>query len=253
MSESRLLSALALPPASRLDKRVAKKLLLEHCQPTASDRRLVQDGLEELLWVASLKPGNALLEAVADDALPYGEIAVLHAGLRPMAHVLRMSELIHRGIPYPVVLVVAVGETEALSLATKRTAQDGKRSVVLERTYLTEPIAVGKPTPAQEAFLGSLALARLGVRTLREAYASWIHRMTALEASDASSGFHPPDSPEAGAALREAVDTYQALGRELDALRAQANRERQLARRVELNVEIRRLEALREAAMRRKG
>ena len=253
MSDSRLLSALSLPPASRLDKRVAKKLLLEHCQPTASDRRLVQDGLEELLWVASLKPGNALLEAVADDALPYGEIAVLHAGLRPMAHVLRMSELIHRGIPYPVVLVVVVGETEALSLATKRPAQDGKRSVVLERTYLSEPIAVGKPTPAQRAFVDSLALAGLGVRTLREAYASWIHRMTALEASDVSGGFRPPDSPEAAVVLRETVDRYQSLGRELEALRAQANRERQLARRVELNVEIRRLEALREEALRRKG
>lgn len=242
MSPSCILNALRVPPDARIDKRVPKKLLLENCQPTASDRRLVQEGLEELLWVASLKPGNARLEADTMDGLAFAEIAVLHASLRPVAKAPRLAELVHRSIPYPVVLVLSIGETETVSLARKRPAQDGKRSIVTERVFLSEPIPVVAPSPSQQAFLDSLALPVLKIRTLADAYRAWIDRLTALEASEASGTFSPPASAESAAALRDAIDASQSLTRQIEDLRSLARRERQVARRVELNLEIRRLE-----------
>lgn len=42
--------------AARLDQRVPKTLLLEHGAPTAADKRHINEGLEQLQWVAVLKP-----------------------------------------------------------------------------------------------------------------------------------------------------------------------------------------------------
>jgi len=55
--------------------------------------------------------------------------------------------------------------------------------------------------------------------------------------------FAPPDSADRASALREDLDTHARLQRDLAVLRAQAEKEKQLNRRVELNLEIKRLEA----------
>ena len=53
-----ILDALTLPPDSRVDQRVPKKLLLEQGAPTVADKRQISAGIEELLWIAALKPTN---------------------------------------------------------------------------------------------------------------------------------------------------------------------------------------------------
>ncbi len=56
MNGDALLAALDLPASCRVDQRVPKKLLLEKGAPTAVDKRLINEGVEQLLWLAALKP-----------------------------------------------------------------------------------------------------------------------------------------------------------------------------------------------------
>ena len=62
-----MIPALALPADTRVERRVPKKLLLEQGAPTASDKRQIQDGIEDLLWVAALKPNNIGVPAFRDE------------------------------------------------------------------------------------------------------------------------------------------------------------------------------------------
>src|SRR5208283_4600218 len=117
MSFAPVINALAIPTNARVDQRVPKKLLLEQGAPTAADKRQIQDGIEELAWVAALKPNNIGVPVFRDEVREYLEIAVLTAILRSAAKTMRLTELIHRAIPYPVVLVTAQGDGVNLSLA----------------------------------------------------------------------------------------------------------------------------------------
>ena len=47
--------SLAIPDDARVDRRVPKKLLVEQGAPTAADKRQIQDGIEEMSWIAALK------------------------------------------------------------------------------------------------------------------------------------------------------------------------------------------------------
>lgn len=76
-----------------------KKLLLEHGAPTGADKRQIQDGIEEIVWVAALKPINVGVPAFDDGIRQYLEIAVLTVELRPSAKPARLIELVHRAIP----------------------------------------------------------------------------------------------------------------------------------------------------------
>lgn len=243
MSLGSIIDALALPPDARLERRVPKKLLLEHGAPTAADRRLIQDGIEELYWVAALKPTNIGVPAFRDDSREYLEIAVLTATLRSAARQIRLTELIHRAIPYPVVLATLCDGTVALSFAHKRWSQGESGKVVIEDVRRAPPLRPDALSPAEASFLASLALSGLPRRDLFALYQGWLTRVAALEAAQITGLFVPRDPDDRGSALVEALESYARLERDINTLRAQATRERQLRRRVDLNLEIQRLEA----------
>jgi len=243
MNFAPVINALALPPDARVDHRVPKKLLTEQGAPTAADKRQIQDGIEELLWVAALKPTNIAVPAFRDEVREYLEIAVLTATLRAGAKPTRLIELIHRAIPYPLVLVAAQGDTVTLSLAHKRWSQGETGKVVIEDVRRTAPFRPDAPTAEEASFLASLAVSSLPTRDLFALYQGWLDRIAALEAAQITGTFAPPDSADRASALREGLDTHARLQRDLAVLRAQAEKEKQLNRRVELNLEIKRLEA----------
>lgn len=244
MSFDPIINALALPPGTRVDQRVPKKLLVEQGAPTAADKRQIQDGVEELFWVAALKPTNIGVPEFRDDVREYLEIAVLTATLRPAAKPTRLIELIHRAIPYPLVLLSAQAEATTVSLAHKRWSQGEKGKVVIEDVRRASPFRPETPTPQEAAFLASLPLSSLPARDLYSLYQGWIDRVAGLEAAQITGTFAAPDSANRASALREGLDAHARLHRELATLRVQASKEKQINRRVDLNLQIKKLEAV---------
>lgn len=241
MSFAAVIDALAIPREALVDQRVPKKLLLEHAAPTPAGKRQIQDGIAELTWVAALKPTNIGVPAFRDTTREYLEIAVLTVVLRPTAKPPRLIELIHRAIPYPLVLVTQHSEDFNLSLAHKRWSQGEAGQVVIEdlRQVLFN---LDKSSPAESSFLDSLALSQLPARDLFALYDGLLARLAALEAARITRKFDPPESPDRASAVRDGLARHAQLVRDLAILRARAAKETQLNRRVELNLAVQRLE-----------
>ena len=242
MSFAPIITALALPPETLVGQRVPKKLLVENGAPTAGDKRQINDGIEEILWHAALKPANLGVPAYRDALREYLEIAILTVAFRPAAKPARMVELIHRAIPYPVLLIATMGDTASVSIAHKRWSQGETGQVVIEELRVTAPFQPENATAVADQFLASLSVSGLPQSSLFALYQSWLDSVLALEAAQITGAFVPPPSIERSTALRESLDARAATLRDLALLRAQAEKETQLNRRVELNLEIRRLE-----------
>ncbi len=238
-----VIDALGLPPDARVDQRVPKKLLLDQGVPTAADKRQIQDGIEDMHWIAALKPTNIGVPDYRDDVREYLEIAVLTVTFRPAAKPARLIELIHRAIPYPVMLLSGQNEKVCLSLAHKRWSQGEAGKVVIDDLYRTaaiDPHALAEP---ETHFLSSLALSTLPAADLFALYQAWIDRLAGLEVASITGSFTLPTSAEHSAILRDGLANQARLQYELTTLRNQAAKEKQLNRRVELNITIKRLEA----------
>lgn len=245
-TEARILSvidALGLPPEARVDARVPKKLLAEQGAPTSADKRAIQEGIDELQWLAACKPSTIGVPSFADATREYLEIAALACALRPGAKSARLIELIHRAIPYPVVLVTSDEQGVTLSVAHKRHAEREAGKVVIEGVVMAQRLVAASPDAIEAAFLDSLSLARQSQRDLFSLYNGWMARIEALNAARLSGAYTASDDADAIERRRDALDAYFRLTREITGLRAKATREKQLNRRVDLNLEIQSLEA----------
>lgn len=238
-----IIDALGLPPEARVDARVPKKLLVEQGAPTAADKRAIQDGIDELQWLAACKPTTIGVPSFVDDTREYLEIAVVACAFRPGAKAARLIELIHRAIPYPVLLITSDEQGVALSAAHKRRAEREEGKVVIEGVVSAQRIGVVAADLIERAFLQSLALAKQSRRDLCNLYEGWLARIEALNAARLNGAFAASDAPEAIQRRRDALEAHSRLTREIASLRAKATREKQLNRRVDLNLEIQRLEA----------
>ena len=259
-----VVAALALPARSRIDQRVPKKLLAEHGAPTATDRRLLSDGIEELQWIAALKPGTVAIPEHRADGREYLEVAVLSAQVRAthgkVSQWQRLAELVHRAVPYPVLLIQARAPNAvtrprdvlpkapiqlALSMVHKRSAQNEAGKMVLDGELVCSEL-LGPDTGTVHvagSLLEAMALDRQPHQDLMAVYQGWMDCLIAAEAARLTGNFRLPNGPAAASARREALRACQRLEQEAARLRSLAAKERQIAKQVDLNLALQRLQA----------
>jgi hypothetical protein len=241
MTAASVIAALCLSAEARVDQRVPKKLLVENGTPTVADKRQINDGIEELHWLAALKPATIGVPVFRDDNREYLEIAVLSLTLRAGAKAPRLTELIHRAIPYPVFLIQSQSGGLTLSLAHLRWSQGQSGQTVLDGPLITA--TVDAETSFTKAFLASLNVTSQPRQHLHALYQGWIERFEAHAAARLTGSFTPVLDAAAAERRRTALAEHERLNREMTSLRSRAAKEKQLNRRVELNLQIKQLES----------
>ena len=241
MNASTIIAALDLPADARVDQRVPKKLLVENGAPTATDTREINDGIEELHWLAALKPATIGVPAYRDDTREYLEIAVLSLITRPGAKAPRLTELIHRAIPYPVFLILTEPTGLVLSLAHLRWSQGQSGQTVLDGLRVTATLE--SASPATNEFLASLNIARQPRADLHALYQGWLEHFEGYAAARLTGIFTLAEDAASADRRRSGLAEHERLTREIAMLRARAEKESQINRRVELNLQVKALEA----------
>jgi hypothetical protein len=243
MTADAILAALALPSQAVNRVKVPKKTLAENAANSAADRKLITEGVEEIVWVASLKPTTVGVPAFRDEAREYLEVAVLAAEWKPGGKGHRLRELIHRAIPYPTLLVSADG---SLSAAHIRRSGSDAAATVLDGDVHTGTLFDDEP--ASVAFLASLPLAGLPNGDLYVLYQAYIDRLTALAVARVTGTFAvvPPAVAERH---RSVLDDLAELDADIARTQKNAESASQIAKRVEYNVTLQRLTAARAALL----
>lgn len=111
---------MAIPDNCRLGKRVFKKLFHENAKLGATDKKAFREDIDVITWAYTLKPSTIPIRAYEDDRREYHEVAILQADLKTLNRTSRIAEIIHRAIPYPLLIVLSYKTAGALSLAHKR-------------------------------------------------------------------------------------------------------------------------------------
>ena len=269
LSSEQLISALRLPAEATVSQRVPKKMLAENLtsrgMATSADRKLLQEQIDEVTWVAALKPSNAGIPVYQDEVRSYLELAVLSVRLRQGSQldakaakvspsVARLAELVHRAIPYPVLLVLDDGTRVYLSLVHIRWAQKEADKAVLDGDLIQGVFVCKGSTAASvmdagtvNAFINAMDLSKQPRTDLLTLYQGWMDTLSAWQAAAVTGRFECV-SPQQATARRAALRRCHELDAKISSLRAAASKEKQMARQVAVNLEIKALMAERQQA-----
>lgn len=248
MTAADVIAALGIPSSARVDRRIPKTLLAERAASTAADKRAIANDIESLVWLAALKPGTVGIPPFRDDERSYEEVEVISLTLRDVAKRDRLTEIVHRSIPYPVLLIADAEMHTAVTAVHVRWSQAEGEKTVLVGGVVQAVWERSNTTSVPDNFRAALSLSALPSTSLLTLYQGWMDVIVSFQAWRVTGAFALPRSPLQAEARREALATLAQLDAEVTRLRSEASRTTQVARRADINVALKRLRKARAAA-----
>ena len=237
-----LYEKMGLPDSCHLGTRIYKKLFHENAKLGATDKRAFREDIETITWEYTLKSSAIPIRPFIDDEHEYVEIAIIQVNLKSQNRTGRITEIIHRAIPYPLVVVLAYETTFQLSLATKRFSQAERGAIVVDEFLATDWIDLASMTAVQVSFLDSLAVSSLPHTDFRAFYYALVDRVIALDCATRTGSFVLETAVDRSETRRRALAACRDLESLIAEERTALKKETQFNRQVERNVRIKQME-----------
>ena len=229
---------LAIPESCFLGKRVFKNLFLKNAQLGTADKKALDQDVDLILWQYAIKPANLPVAIYRDDQREYLEIAVLQANLHQIARHQRIAEVIHRAIPYPVLLLLACESRVAISVASKRFSQSERDKIIAEELCTTDWLNPDAATGVDKDFLADMAMGKLPQTNFYTLYNGWLERIISLQCARFSGQYRSGTPSTDWQIRRNQLAKCQQIAQHIAELRRELKAETQFNRQVELNMRI---------------
>lgn len=249
MNPEAFIRALDLPSTSLLMKRIPKIAFVRNGAPTARDRRKINEEIEGIKWIATLKPTTISVQQFVDSKREYLEINILQVSLKVTNNYLRIVELIHRAIPYPIVLLTEDSSNISISLAHKRWSEAAAGQTVIDGSVLICDLQVGETTGLERSLLNQVSLLLQPRTNLYLLYQGWFQAIQAFDAGKITGKYQISRSHEETTSREKALKDYQAIEMRIAGIRAAATKEKQTPRLVQMNLELQELEKQKKAVL----
>ena len=220
---------LKIPKTCSVDKTIFKKMFLENSDLSATDKKVFSDIIGKVIWKYSLKEDNYYLRPYVDEQREYREIEILEVQLNKQSKEKRIAELIMHAIPYPMILILRFESETQLWVSHQRNSQNDRDKNVLEDLLGTKWL--------QEADLADILPFEQFKRT--NCYVFYSEVVDAISRFNVKA-YSPKDlsGEEARLLLKKETEKEMKLAK----LRAQLKKETQFNKRVEISMQIRKVE-----------
>lgn len=223
---------LNIPDSCFIGNTIYKKLFYENADLSTSDKSLFSDTISKITWLYCLKPETINISVYKDEVREYPEVEVIEVLLHKDYKLKRIAEIIMRTIPYPMVLIFKLEGKVKFYVAHQRTNQSDSSKNTIEEFIATDWLESD-----------SALFDKLDIKQMRFAnfYALYSDIVDAISIYNLST-IMPTDDNITGAEARELSAKIEDIEQEITSLRAKLKKETQFNRKMELNIEIKRLE-----------
>lgn len=227
---------LNIPDLCFIGNTIYKKLFYENADLSSSDKALFTEGISKITWLYCLKPETINVQPYKDDTRDYPEVEVIEVEVTKDYKLKRIAEVIMRTIPYPMLLIFKLEDKVQLYVAHQRVNQNDSSKNTIEEFVSTE-------------WLGSdcTLFAKLDINQMRftNFFALYSDIVDAISVYNVSN-IIPDDTAITGTEARQLSAEIQGIEQQIAASKAKIKSETQFNRKMELNIEIKKLEQKRQ-------
>lgn len=221
-----------IPAACGVDKTIYKKMFYDNADLSKADKALFTDVIDKVTWLYCLKPERIPIRPYRDEVREYPEVEVLEVALTAEKGLRRIAEIIMRAIPYPMLLIFRLGEQTQVWAAHQRLNLADSEKVTLEEFVSTDWQTADSP------LWEALDIQKMRFTNFFDLYSDW---MDAISIYNAQFIMHNCEGLT-GEEARQLLAQQEQREAKIAALRADLKKETQFNRKVEISMEIKRLE-----------
>lgn len=223
---------LNIPDSCFIGNTIYKKLFYENADLSTNDKSLFTDTINKVTWLYCLKPETINISAYKDEVREYPEVEVIEVLLHKDYKLKRIAEIIMRTIPYPMVLIFRLEGKVKFYVAHQRTNQSDSSKNTIEEFISTDWLE------SDGALFDKLDIKQMRFANFYALYSDIVDTISIYNLST----FIPTDDNITGIEARELLIKIEDIEQEITSLRAKLKKESQFNRKMELNIEIKRLE-----------
>ena len=223
---------LNIPKSCEVGNTIFKKLFYEHADLSISDKNLFIDNINKITWLYCLKPDNINVLPYKDDSRDYPEIEVIEVEISKDTKLKRISEIIMRAIPYPMMLIFKLDNKIQLYTAHQRINQNDQSKNTIEEIINTDWLDNNSP------ILKELDIMKMRFANFYYLYCDIVDVISIYNASKIISA----DSVITGEEARILKSEIEAIEQKISNLRVKLKQETQFNHKMEFNIQIKNLE-----------
>jgi hypothetical protein len=224
---------LNFPKECKVDRVIPKKDFYEAGFNT-SDKNIFTNNVKQIKWLYYLKEDNIQIPPYNDEEKDYTELEVLTLTLKKDNKIERICELIHRFIPYPILLIIMYHEKTMLSVAHKRNSQIDEEAVTLTDKRYTDWIEDETPTEFALKLIDNLKFENLNKQNIYTLYTDIVNKIIQYNGSRyAGEELSIPVEK-----IKEINNQIISLNRKIEIIKYEIKKETQFNKKLEMNMKI---------------
>jgi hypothetical protein len=223
---------LNIPDSCFIGNTIYKKLFYENADLSTGDKSLFMDVIGKITWIYCLKPETINIPPFKDQVRDYPEIEVIQVDVNKDYKLKRIAEIIMRTIPYPMLLIFKWEDKKQLYVAHQRVSQSDSSKNTIEEFISTDWL------DNDSALFAKLDIRQMRFTNFFTLYSDIVDAISIYKVSDVIA-----DSASiTGAEARALSAQIEEIEGQITSLRAKLKKETQFNRKMELNIEIKKLE-----------
>ncbi|KAF0506999.1 DUF4391 domain-containing protein [Pediococcus pentosaceus] len=215
------------PSATIINRNLPKTQIYPHMK-NAADKQFLQDSVQSIYMLASLKTDNTHIAVYEDDKELYQEIQFLYVKTKDKGDSTKIYKMLAHLLPYP--LVILADEPDSFTIYTGRFEKLSTGFLKLVNVY---PSSVYQDENLEEVLqqISLIDLPRQNLKTFYDGLRDEIATATAKSQYGEA----------VGNITGEEKDQLDALKKQIEDLRGQIKKERQLNRKINMQMKLKKL------------
>ena len=234
-----LIEKLDFPKKARVDRKIFKNVFFNNAILSKSQTDVFTSDIEAIRWIFALKEENTNISSFKKDDLDYSEIQVIGIELRSCKNNVRIAEVIHKNIQFPVILIFEFKDMVSLSIGIKRENKADKSKSVVEEIFNTD--WTDCDSEKEKAFLNSLKVVNLFHQNFYEFYKDFADRVKFFIASIYRDYYHY-ENPNKTDEIYDMYIKIKGLEEKEKKLKGLIKSSDSISAKVRLNIEIKDIE-----------
>jgi hypothetical protein len=237
-----------LPSSCHFNSNIAKKMFYNSGSLSTSDIRIFTDTIKKLTLNNQLNVQTVNIRSYKDDIRVYEEIAFITIQLKEDQKYKRIAQIVQQAIPYPLVLMLECEWKSLINVCHKRTNQADNSKNTVEVHHYSDWFDMESLSINEEQFLASLNVPLLSHVNLYNFYIDIVNRVILYKASKYTNDFDSIKDMDANE-VNQTLHKIEQFDNDILQLRSKIKNEVHFNKKMQMNVEIKRLEQIKQESL----